>query len=92
MTLAKASSSVTVNLPAKSKLFVDNMETAATGGKHIFQTPELPKGKAFVYEFRAEVEKDGKTEIVSQKVTFNAGDAVSVDFTDSAATSTALAK
>jgi uncharacterized protein (TIGR03000 family) len=88
----KASSSVTVNLPAKSKLFVDNMETAATGGKHTFQTPELPKGKPFVYEFRAEVEKDGKTEIVNQKVTFNAGEPVNIDFTESVAVRTASSK
>lgn len=85
----KASSSVTVNMPEKAKLFVDNVETAATAGKHTFQTPELPKGKAFVYEFRAEVEKDGKTETVSQKVTFNAGEPVNVDFTDVVAVRTA---
>jgi len=61
-----------------------------TGGKHTFQTPELPKGKPFVYEFRAEIEKDGKAETLSQKVTFNAGEPVVVDFTDATATRTAL--
>jgi uncharacterized protein (TIGR03000 family) len=89
-TAEKTTSPVTVTLPEKSKLFVDGVETAATSGKHTFQTPELPKGKPFVYEFRAEVEKDGKTETVSQKVTFNAGEPIVVDFTDAAATRTAL--
>jgi len=89
-TSEKTTSPVTVTLPEKSKLFVDGVVAAASGGKHSFQTPELPKGKPFVYEFRAEVEKDGKTETVSQKVTFNAGEPIVVDFTDTAATRTAL--
>jgi uncharacterized protein (TIGR03000 family) len=89
-TAEKTTSAVTVTLPEKSKLFVDGVETATTGGKHSFQTPELPKGKPFVYEFRAEVDKDGKTETVSQKVTFNAGEPIVLDFTDAAATRTAL--
>jgi len=86
----KATSAVTVTLPEKAKLYVDGVEAATTGGKHTFQTPELPKGKPFVYEFRAEIEKDGKAETLSQKVTFNAGEPVAVDFTDAAATRTAL--
>jgi uncharacterized protein (TIGR03000 family) len=86
----KATSPVTVTLPEKAKLFVDGVEAASTGGKHTFQTPELPKGKPFVYEFRADVEKDGTTETMSQKVTFNAGEPVVVDFTEVTATRTAL--
>jgi uncharacterized protein (TIGR03000 family) len=86
----KATSPVTVTLPEKAKLFVDGVEAASTGGKHTFQTPELPKGKPFVYEFRAEFDKDGKAETLSQKVTFNAGEPVVVDFTDATATRTAL--
>jgi uncharacterized protein (TIGR03000 family) len=77
----KASSPVTVNLPAKAKLFVDGVATPATGGTHTFRTPELTKGKAYVYSFRAEVEKDGKTEIQSKDVTFTGGESVVVDFT-----------
>src|SRR5262245_43165759 len=86
----KAASPVTVNLPEKAKLFVDGGEAASTGGKHTFQTPELPKGQPFVYEFRADVEKNGQTETMTQKVTFNAGEPVVLDFTESAATRTAL--
>ena len=63
-TAEKATSSVTVTLPEKAKLFVDGVAAAATAGKHTFSTPELAKGKSFVYEFRAELEKDGKTETV----------------------------
>jgi uncharacterized protein (TIGR03000 family) len=89
-TAEKATSSVTVTLPEKAKLFVDGVAAATTAGKHTFSTPELPKGKSFVYEFRAELEKDGKTETVNQKVTFNAGEPIVVDFTETTATRTAL--
>jgi uncharacterized protein (TIGR03000 family) len=81
---------VTVNLPAKAKLFVDGVPAAVAGGTHTFKTPELAKGKAFVYEFRAEVEKDGTTETLSKKVTFTAGEPVTVDFVEPAAVRTAL--
>jgi hypothetical protein len=43
-----------------------------------------------VYEFRAEVEKDGKTEVVSRQVTFKAGEAVTVNFVEGEAVRTAL--
>ena len=89
-TVEKATSAVTVTLPEKAKLFVDGVATATTGGTLTFSTPELPKGKPFVYEFRAEIEKDGQTESMSQKVTFNAGEPVVVDFTEASATRTAL--
>jgi uncharacterized protein (TIGR03000 family) len=88
----KASSSVLVNLPEKAKLFVDGVATTATGGKHTFRTPELAKDRPYVYEFRAEVEKDGKTETLTRNVTFRAGDLVTVDFTEADATRTASAK
>lgn len=84
------STPVTVNLPAKAKLFVDGVPTAVEGGTRTFRTPELAKGKAFTYEFRAEVDKDGTTEVVSKKVTFTAGEAVTVDFVAPAADRTAL--
>jgi uncharacterized protein (TIGR03000 family) len=86
----KASSPVTVNLPAKAKLFVDGVAATAIGGTHTFRTPELARGKPFVYEFRAEIEQaDGKTESVSKKVTFTAGEPVLVDFIEPAAVRTA---
>jgi len=55
-----AASAVTVNLPAKAKLFVDGVATPATGGTHTFKTPELTRGKPYVYQFRAEVERGAR--------------------------------
>jgi uncharacterized protein (TIGR03000 family) len=80
----KAASPVTVNLPANAKLFVDGVPATVAGGTTKFRTPELVKGKAFTYEFRAEVEKaDGRTDVQTRTVTFKAGEPVSVDFTES---------
>jgi uncharacterized protein (TIGR03000 family) len=50
----------------------------------------LTKGKPYVYQFRAEVEKDGKTEVLSREVTFKAGEPVVVSFVEGEATRTAL--
>ncbi|MSR54022.1 MAG: TIGR03000 domain-containing protein [Gemmataceae bacterium] len=88
----KTSSAITVNLPTKAKLFVDGTTTPATGGKHVFRTPELTRGKPYVYQFRAEVERDGKTEVESREVNFRGGDAVVVDFSEVNPIRTASAK
>jgi len=82
-------SSITVNLPANAKLFVDGVATSSTGGTHAFKTPELTRGKAYVYKFSAEIERDGKTEVESREVTFKAGEPVNVNFTEPAAVRTA---
>jgi uncharacterized protein (TIGR03000 family) len=86
----KASSPVTVTLPEKARLFVDGVVAATGGGKQTFRTPELAKGKPYVYEFRAEVDKDGKTEVLSRQVTFKAGEPIVVNFVEADATRTAL--
>jgi len=77
-------SAVTVSLPEKSKLFVDGVATPVSTGTHTFRTPELTKGKAYVYTFRAEIDRDGKTEIENREVTFKGGDPIVVNFADNA--------
>jgi len=77
----RVNTAVTVNLPAKSKLLVDGTDTLMTGGTHTFNTPALSKGQSFSYKFQAEIEKDGKMEVVTQDVSFKAGEAITVDFT-----------
>jgi uncharacterized protein (TIGR03000 family) len=88
----KVTSPVTVALPQKARLYVDGVATGAAAGTTTFRTPELTKGKAYVYEFRAEVEKEGKTEVLSRNVTFKGGEAVTVDFVEPAGTRTASSK
>jgi len=77
---AMASSKVTIKLPGKAKLYVDNSPNPLADGTRVFNTPELPKGEEFFYVFRAEVVRDGKTESQTQQISFRAGEAVTVDF------------
>jgi uncharacterized protein (TIGR03000 family) len=85
----KVTSAVTVALPSRAKLFVDGVATSASAGTTTFRTPELVKGKAYGYEFRAEIEKDGKTEILSRQVNFKGGEPVTVNFVEGTAVRTA---
>ena len=78
----RATSAVTVTLPPNSKLTVDGIDTRMTGGRHTFKTPELTKGQPVSYEFRAEIERLGIIQVLTQKVSFKAGDPVEVDFID----------
>jgi len=75
-----SASQVTVNLPAEGKLFVNGSQALSKGGEHKFITPELPKGQPFTYQFRAEIVREGKTEVINREVKFKAGEPVSVDF------------
>jgi uncharacterized protein (TIGR03000 family) len=85
-------SSVTVSLPAKAKLFVDGVNTPVASGTHTFRTPSLTRGKTYVYQFRAELDRDGKTEVETREVVFKGGEPVTVDFADAAAVRTASAR
>ena len=89
VTAVKASTPVTVTLPEKAKLFVDGQAAGSTPGRLTFRTPELVKGKPYTYEFKAEVEVDGKTDVRTRMVTFVAGEPVAVDFTEAEAVRTA---
>lgn len=86
----KVSTPVTVTLPERAKLFVDGVTASTTGGRQTFRTPELVKGKPYTYEFKAEVEVAGKTDVRTRTVTFQGGDPVAVDFTEADAVRTAL--
>jgi uncharacterized protein (TIGR03000 family) len=80
----RATSAVTVSLPPNSRLMVDGIDTRMTGGKHTFKTPELSKGQPVSYEFRAEIERAGKMEVLTQKVSFKAGEPIAIDFIEAA--------
>lgn len=84
-----ASSPVTVNLPSDAKLYVDNQVAATSGGRMTFQTPKLEVGQTYTYRFKAEINRDGKTEETTQTVSFKAGEPISVDFTGVSTSSTA---
>jgi uncharacterized protein (TIGR03000 family) len=73
---------ITVKLPPGATLYVDDKKSNVTTPVRQFTTPPLPAGKEFAYVMKAEVVRDGRPEYVMQKVSFKAGDQLTVDFTD----------
>ena len=73
-------SNVTVTLPPNSKLTVDGIDTRMHGGTHTFKTPDLSKGQPVSYQFRAEIEREGQTQVVTKMVSFKAGEPVEINF------------
>ncbi|MCZ2340616.1 MAG: TIGR03000 domain-containing protein [Bacteroidales bacterium] len=71
---------LTVELPEGAKLFVDGQLTRGEGNVRKFHTPELPNGKSFFYELKAEVTINGQTEVEEKRVIVKAGDTISESF------------
>ncbi len=72
---------ITVKLPVGATLFVDGKKNDRTGLVREFTTPPLTAGQEFSYLMKAEVQRNGQPESQSTKVTFRAGELVTVDFT-----------
>lgn len=71
---------LTVELPAAAKLYVDGELVKGESANRNFHTPDLPGGKTFYYDLKAEVEVNGKTVTEEKRVLVKAGDAVSESF------------
>jgi uncharacterized protein (TIGR03000 family) len=71
---------VVVELPAASKLFIDDRAIENSATRRTFRTPELEKGQAYFYEVRAEVMVDGKPVSETRRVVVRAGETVKADF------------
>jgi uncharacterized protein (TIGR03000 family) len=67
-----APATIHVILPADAKLTIDGMPTKSTSADRWFYTGPLGEG-TYVYNFRAEYVKEGKTVTVQEKVTVRAG-------------------
>jgi uncharacterized protein (TIGR03000 family) len=72
---------ITVKLPPGATLYVDGRKNDRTEPVREFSTPPLPQGQEFAYLMKAEVVRDGRPEYQLTKVTFRAGEIVTVDFT-----------
>jgi len=72
---------ITVKLPAGATLYVDGRKSDRAGLVREFTTPPLTPGQEFAYQMKAEVMRNGQPESQSTKVTFRAGELVTVDFT-----------
>ncbi len=71
---------LTIELPANAKLFVDGKPISGEGATRQFHTPELVAGKKFFYDFRAEIQIEGRVEIEEKRVIVKAGDVLNESF------------
>jgi uncharacterized protein (TIGR03000 family) len=81
-TEGKDTARVTVKLPADARLYVDDVLCPLTSDTRSFNTPELPAGKSYFYDLKAEVVRDGKKRVATQHVLVEAGKLVTVEFKD----------
>ncbi len=72
---------ITVKLPPGAALYVDGKKNDRTELVREFSTPALAPGREYAYLRKAEVLRDGRPESQLTKVTFRAGEIVTVDFT-----------
>ena len=72
---------ITVKLPPGATLFVDDKPSGKPEAVREFATPPLPPGQEFAYLMKAERMVGGRPETQTQKVTFRAGEILTVDFT-----------
>jgi uncharacterized protein (TIGR03000 family) len=68
-----------VTLPENATLTIDGEETTSTSAQRVFVTPALEDGKEYEYTLKAKVERDGKVEIATAKVSFRAGETKPVE-------------
>jgi uncharacterized protein (TIGR03000 family) len=63
-----------INLPEDARLTVDGEATQSTAATRVLVTPRLPQGRDFSYTLEAEVNRDGIRQVVTQTITFRAGE------------------
>lgn len=73
---------LTIDMPPTAVLYVDGQPVAGDGKSDTrqFHTPDLPSGKAFYYELRADLVVNGKLETESKKVVVKAGERATQSF------------
>lgn len=62
-----------VTLPADATLSIDDATTSSISANRVFVTPALEAGKEYEYTLKAQIVRDGKKQIVTEKVTVRAG-------------------
>jgi uncharacterized protein (TIGR03000 family) len=78
----KVGANITIELPANATLFVDGVQVAGEGRVRQFHTPELPLGRQFFYEMRAEFPVEGRVASESVRVVVAGGEKVTKQFAE----------
>ena len=68
-----------VSLPADATLTIDGEATTSTSAQRVFVTPALEEGKEYEYTLKAKVERDGKVQVATAKVTIRPGQTSQVE-------------
>jgi uncharacterized protein (TIGR03000 family) len=90
--LAPHKARLIVEVPADSKVYVDDQAMKTPSETRVYQTPDLEPGQIYYYEVRVEMERDGKVISETKRVVLRAGQEVLADFKDMATTATAKAQ
>jgi uncharacterized protein (TIGR03000 family) len=80
-TETSARATIVVTVPADARLTVDGNPTSSTSERRTFLTPALETGADYIYTIRAEVVRDGRSVIETQRVTVRGGETTNVPFT-----------
>lgn len=75
-----APATIQVSVPAQTVLYFDGVKMNSTASSRRFSTPTLEAGKAYFYNVKAEVERDGQTITTTQRVVVRAGQNTQVQF------------
>jgi uncharacterized protein (TIGR03000 family) len=73
-----APATIIVSLPADAKLTIDNNATSSTGARRQFVTPDLKRGGEYHYTLKAEVVRNGKSNVIERVVTVRPGELTQV--------------
>ena len=71
---------MTVEVPADGKLYIDGKLMKSGSGLRTFQTPVLNQGQLYYYDVRVEIVRNGQTLGDTQRVVLRPGQAVSTSF------------
>jgi uncharacterized protein (TIGR03000 family) len=65
---------ITVTLPADAKLIFEGKPTSSSAEMRWFVSPPLQPGRAYQYELRAEVLRNGATQVLTRNIVVRRGE------------------
>lgn len=77
-----ASATIIVKVPADGRVYFNGDPTKQTGTTRTYSTPDLRRGKSYVYEVKAEVVRNAKSVTKAKEITVRAGETTQADFSD----------
>jgi uncharacterized protein (TIGR03000 family) len=75
-----APATIVVSLPADARLTVDGNATRSTSDLRTFVTPALETGEEYIYTLQAEIIRDGRSVVETQRITVRGGETTNVPF------------